>query len=294
MVVEADEYDYSFLWLRPQIGVITNIDYDHPDIFPDQESYDEAFLKYVSGYPQGTVLAVNSDDSGVRRLIAQSQSTRARIVTYGHGPDCHWQISGCDVRSPTGEQVTLALQVPGSHNISNATGALIMLTALGHPLEAAASAVGSFTGVGRRFDFKGEVDGITVVDDYAHHPKEILVTIAAARERFPGRRIVAAFQPHTYSRTKMLVDAFAQALETADLAIVLDIYAARETDSLGISAGDIVSRIPDKALAGGKPTEAIALLADTVRPGDVVLTMGAGDITTVGSGLVHYLGERSQ
>jgi UDP-N-acetylmuramate--alanine ligase len=168
-------------------------------------------------------------------------------------------------------------------------GVLIVLHGLGIDPGRAARAVEKFTGVGRRFDLKGEVGGITVIDDYAHHPQEIRVTLAAARERFPSRRIVAAFQPHTYSRTKMLVQEFADALSPADLAIVLDIYAAREIDSLGISSQDIVDRMSGNALTGGSPVEATERLAAEVKVGDVVLTLGAGDVTSVGPMLLERL-----
>jgi UDP-N-acetylmuramate--alanine ligase len=175
----------------------------------------------------------------------------------------------------------------------NATCALAVLDSMGLDLETSARALGSFTGVGRRFELKGEAAGITVIDDYAHHPLEIEATIAAARERFPGRRVIAAFQPHTYSRTKALLDPFATALAGADVSVVLDVYPARETDTLGVSADDILRRMPgDKTLAGGKPVDAVSRLVGIAQPGDVVLTMGAGDVTLVGPALLDALRSR--
>ncbi len=292
MVVEADEYDYSFLWLKPDFGIITNIDYDHPDLFPDQATYDSAFIRFVQGFNPGSTLAVNGDDVGVKRLLPEFRTSAAKVVTYGSGPENYWRIIDKTVMSPE-EHVTLNLAVPGAHNVGNAVGAMIVLTGMGFSIDAAARAVESFTGVGRRFDLKGEIDGITVIDDYAHHPEEIRATIQAARERFPGRRIVIAFQPHTYSRTKTLLEPFAEALTPADLAVVLDIYAARETETLGVSSSDIIARMPASTVSGGKPSDTVKILAQSVQSGDVVLTMGAGDVTLVGPALLAALAERS-
>lgn len=293
MVVEADEYDYSFLWLKPAFGIITNIDYDHPDLFPDQTVYDRAFVRFVQGFKPDSILAVNGDDPGVKRLLPELRGTSAKVVTYGTGAECYWRILDKTVMSPD-HHTTLNLAVPGRHNISNAVGAMILLTRMGFTIDEAARAVESFKGIGRRFDLKGEINGITVVDDYAHHPEEIRATIQAARERFPQRRIVVAFQPHTYSRTKALLDPFADALSPADFAIVLDIYAARETDSLGISSSDIIARMSKKTVSGGKPSETVSILAKSVQSGDVVLTMGAGDVTLVGPALLQALADREQ
>lgn len=294
MVVEADEYDYSFLWLKPTFGIITNIDYDHPDLFLDQGAYDRAFVRFAQGFPDCSLLAINGDDPGVRRVVASLRGSKARVVTYGRERGNDWILDGTTVRSPAGISANLELKVPGAHNLSNAMAVLIVLDGLGIPLVDAAPAVNSFSGVGRRFDIKGEVDGIAVIDDYAHHPQEIRATIAASRERYPGRRLVAAFQPHTYSRTRMLVDEFADALRVADLAVVLDIYASRETDSLGVSSADILDRMKVNAVAGGRPADAIDRLAALVQPGDVVLTMGAGDVTLVGPGLLDALREHAR
>jgi len=216
------------------------------------------------------------------------------LVTISASDGSDWRICGSSVTSPAGQTVRLDLQVPGMHNIQNATCALAVLDAMSIEITAASQALSTFTGVGRRFDLKGEVAGITIVDDYAHHPNEIEATIAAARERFPGRRLVVAFQPHTYSRSRALLDLFAAALSKADVAVVLDIYPARETDTLGVSTEDILERISvGVALAGGKAAEAVSRLAGIAQAGDVVLTMGAGDITLVGPALVDALNGRT-
>ena len=293
MVVEADEYDYSFLWLKPAVAIITNIDYDHPDLFPDQATYDRAFVRFARGVRSDGVLIVNGDDPGVLRVMAELRSSPARTVTFGCSEGNEWIIDGSTVTPPDGEEIGLALTVPGRHNLLNATAALIAMTEMGIVPGQAAAGLEAYRGVGRRFDIKGESGDVTVIDDYAHHPREITATIAAARDRYPGRRVVAAFQPHTFSRTKALLEPFAAALATADRALVLDIYPARETDSLGVSASDIVRRLPAESVAAaGKPSEAAERLANEVQAGDVVLTMGAGDVTLVGPKLLALLEER--
>jgi UDP-N-acetylmuramate--alanine ligase len=290
MVVEADEYDYSFLWLRPDFAVITNVDYDHPDLFPDQATYDRAFVRFARGLKPGGALVVNRDDPGIRRIEPELRTSGARVITIGEREGSDWKVDGNTVAAPNGATISLDPQAPGRHNILNATCALAVLDAMGLGLEMSARALGSFTGVGRRFELRGEAAGIAVIDDYAHHPLEIEATIAAARERFPGRRVIAAFQPHTYSRTKALLDPFATALAGADVAVVLDVYPARETDTLGVSADDILRRMSgDKTLAGGKPVDAVSRLVGIAQPGDVVLTMGAGDVTLVGPALLDAL-----
>lgn len=293
MVVEADEYDHSFLWLTPDVAIINNVEYDHPDIFPDQDAYDSAFSRFAANLRPSGRLIVAGDDAGVQRLLARADFPhRDQIVTFGETGECTWRLHGnaddYAIETPAGT-VPLRLSVPGRHNARNATAAHAVLVALGHDPLAAASALSEFRGVGRRFDLKGEFEGIVVVDDYAHHPSEIVVTLRAARERYPNRRVVAAFQPHTFSRTKALLAEFAAALDGADLAVVLDIYPSRETDSLGVSSADLLSRVSAPALPGGSPSEVIDVLLGTVRSGDVVLTIGAGDVTAVGPALLERL-----
>lgn len=296
MVVEADEYDYSFLALRPEFAIVTNLDYDHPDIFPDQDAYDAAFAAFAEQVNPGGVLVAAGDDPGCARMLAL-RPVAARVVTFGEGPDVEWRLDeegdGWTVTAPDGETVPLAPAVPGRHNARNATAALAVLDAMGFDRRAAADALGRFTGVGRRFELKGEANGVAVIDDYAHHPREIAASLAAARRRYPGRRIWAVFQPHTYSRTKALLNDFAEALSSADRIAVLDIYAARETDTLGISSADLRAKLPPETLATTGPVETAATLARRVKPGDVVLGLGAGDITQMGPKLVDLLKARS-
>jgi UDP-N-acetylmuramate--alanine ligase len=299
MVVEADEYDRSFLQLHPDVAIITNIDYDHPDIFPDLESYDEAFAEFVSGMRLHGTLVIAADDPGCARLMARPDWVpQVAVVTFGEGEGAEWRLERTDEgwRVTGGDDVAvpLLLQVPGRHNACNATAALAALVALGYDTAAAAAALEGFSGVGRRFELKGSAAGVVVVDDYAHHPREIAVNLLAAKERYPGRRVWAVFQPHTYSRLKALLDDFAASFGDADRIMILDVYAARETDDLGISAADLVCRLPEGTLTARDPRDAARVLADAVAAGDVVLTLGAGSVTETGPLLLDLLRQRER
>ncbi|MFT4040100.1 MAG: UDP-N-acetylmuramate dehydrogenase, partial [Thermomicrobiales bacterium] len=297
MVVEADEYDRSFLQLHPDVAIITNIDYDHPDIFPTLEEYERAFIDFVRGMRPGGTLVISADDAGCTRVMARPDwPADESVTTFGTNPAADWRIErteeGARVAGRDDVAVALGVGVPGEHNLQNATAALVALTALGYDASAAAAALADFPGVGRRFDAKGEAGGVVVIDDYAHHPREIAATLRAARERFGERRIWAAFQPHTYSRLKALLPEFAAAFADADRVMILDVYAARETDTLGISAADLVALIPGEVLAARDPAHAAAQLAELAQPGDVVLTLGAGSITEAGPLLLERLQAR--
>ena len=296
MVVEADEYDWSFLQLHPDVAIVTNIDYDHPDLFPDQDAYDDAFRRFVGQIRPGGTLVIAGDDPACARLLARADLTRPDcVVTFGEHADADWRLSGepgaWRVAGPGGVDVSLPLAIPGRHNARNATAALAALVALGHEPTAAAAAIADFAGVGRRFEAKGAGAGVTVVDDYAHHPSELRATLRAARDRHPGRRLWAVFQPHTYSRLRALLPEFADALREADRAMVLDVYAARETDTLGVSSADLRALLPPGALAATDPADAARVLAGELQPGDVVLTLGAGSVTETGPLLLARLRE---
>lgn len=293
MVVEADEYDHSFLALRPDVAIITNIDFDHPDIFADQAAYDSAFERFVANMPPSATLIIAADDNACNRLVARPGFNRdVTLVTFGESGAPGWLLAGEETRwnvtPPEGSSVALRLAVPGRHNARNATAALAAICTLGHEPAAVARALGAYTGIGRRFEQKGEAAGVTVIDDYAHHPREIEATIDAARGRFPGSRIWAVFQPHTFSRTKALLNDFAVVLSAADQVVILDIYPARETDGLGISSEDLSRRVTDSTVVA-TPADAAALLSQQTRPDDIVLTIGAGDVTLTGPMLLQRL-----
>jgi UDP-N-acetylmuramate--alanine ligase len=296
MVVEADEYDLSFLHLTPDVAIVTNVEYDHPDLFPDQTAYDRAFARFAAGVRPGGTLVLAADDPGCRRLRETVAGT-TRVVTFGQAGEPDWTLvragDGWAATGPDGATVPLPLTIPGEHNARNAVAALAALVALGHGAGRAAAALVAFTGVGRRFETKGEAAGVTVVDDYAHHPSEVRATLRAARERFPDRRLWAVFQPHTYSRTRALLAEFAAAFADADRVAVLEVYAARETDTLGVGAHHLVGLLPAGSLYAQGPRDAAARLARLVEPGDVVLTLGAGDVTATGPHLLALLAEQT-
>ena len=297
MVVEADEYDYSFLWLRPDVAIITNVDYDHPDLFPDQNTYDAAFARFVAGIRRDGALVFAADDPGCRRLRAREDfAPPTNLVTFGEDEGAEWRLIGAEgawqVTTSSGASNSLRLRVPGRHNARNAAAAFAALVAMGHEPAAVAAALGEFAGVGRRFEPKGEAAGVTVIDEYAHHPTELRASLRAARDRFPDRRVWAVFQPHTFTRTKALLDDFAAAFADADRVVILDIYAARETDPLGVTAGDLVARLPDETILVPDPAAAARRVAELATRGDVVLTLGAGDVTDAGPLLVRLLEER--
>lgn len=298
MVVEADEFSRSFLWLRPEVGIITSVSFDHPDIYADQADYDGAFLTFARHIQPGGMLVTAADDPGCQRLLGALRNDLDRqfgITTFGSSDDADWQIvdapDGWQFRAPDGHLYSANLSVPGLHNARNAIAAVAALNAVGFTPREAIDAIEPFTGVGRRFEHKGTMRGIDVVDDYAHHPEEIAATISAARRRFPARRVLAVHQPHTYSRTRSLLDEFAAALSLADEVVLLDIYPSGEDDDLGISSADILGKLTVPSHAASDPDEAGSVAATVAQEGDVVLTLGAGDITRTGAVILARLAE---
>ncbi|HYO31001.1 MAG TPA: UDP-N-acetylmuramate--L-alanine ligase, partial [Thermomicrobiales bacterium] len=294
-VVEADEYDYSFLQLHPAVAVVTNVDYDHPDLFPDGEAYDAAFARFVAGIRRDGVLVLAADDPGCHRLgLREDWRPPVRVVTFGETDDTDWRLAqdgnAWKVTGPAGATVRLHPKLPGRHNARNATAALAAIASLGIEPTAIAAALDTFRGVGRRFEHKGAAAGVDVFDDYAHHPTEIAATLRAARDRYPDRRLWALFQPHTFSRLKALLPEFAGSFGDADEVVILDVYAARETDDLGVSAADLRALLPG-ARGAGDPAEAASLVAELARSGDILLTLGAGTITEAGPVLLGLLTE---
>jgi UDP-N-acetylmuramate--alanine ligase len=296
-VIEADEYDFTFLGLRPQVAVITIVEWDHPDCYPTPESMQQAFREFLGLVPpQGLVVACG-DDPGASGLVrGWGTAGLPTLITYGLNPDNAWRAldprpnpyGGCDFTvqgtSKTGQIMgPVSLQVPGIHNVKNALAALVVADYLGISLSRAASVLAGFTGVSRRFEIKGQARGITVVDDYAHHPTEIQATLSAAKVRYPGRRLWAVFQPHTYSRTRALLNDFAAAFQDADHVILVDIFPAREVDDGSVHSSDIIARMrhPDAHYIGNL-VDAANSLVGRLRPGDVLITLGAGDGYRVG------------
>jgi UDP-N-acetylmuramate--alanine ligase len=307
-LVEADEYDYMFLGLRPEIAIITNVEHDHPDIFPTPEAYQAAFRQFIGLLPSHGRLIVCGEDPGARALLDGLELPGVEITTYGLVTDggaaayalqaSDWranQLGGTDFVVQEGSEVIglARLRVPGLHNVRNALAAIAVGLDLAIDFTQITQALAGFGGIQRRFQITGEVGGVTIIDDYAHHPTEIRVTLAAARQRYPGRRLWAVWQPHTYSRTRLLLDEFAASFADADRVIVLDIYRSRETETLGMDTAVVIQamqhsnavHIPDRAAAA-------AYLVDRVRPDDVILTLGAGDGNVVGQWVLEKLRAR--
>jgi UDP-N-acetylmuramate--alanine ligase len=303
LVLEADEYDRTFLHFSPQAAVITSIEMDHPDCYADVEDMAEAFRQFLSNMPAGGLVMACADDTRVRQTV--EDLSHLKVITYGLGPEAHWRaanieqnaLGGTDFVVTAGDQQKgwFQLSIPGEHNVVNALAAIGVADHLGLNLSSVRDTLKQFQGVGRRFEIKGKWEGITVVDDYAHHPSEIRATLAAARRRYDGRRIWVVFQPHTYSRTKALLDEFASAFGDADQVIVTEIYPARETDTLGMRARDLMEAMDHPHSNHiADLTEAARRVADQLVSGDVLFTMGAGDVWRVGDQVLAMLREREE
>lgn len=307
-VVEADEYDQMFLGLRPKIGVVTNIEYDHPDSYPTRARYEQAFVEFAKLLPDDGCLVICAEDSNAVGLLKVNQN----LTRYAYGigfpitpmPGLNLLLAQ-DVRpnaqggvdfsvdlnlEPIGE---VSLQVAGDHNVNNALAAMAVALHEGLPFEAIARALGNFPGVERRFELRGQVQGVTVIDDYAHHPTEIKTTLAAVKQRYPGQRLWAVWQPHTYSRVKAMMADFATCFGHADGVVVLDIYRSRERDTLGLTPEGVAKQVKHPNVQyGGALAQATSLLLDQVQANDVVITLNAGDARVMGDWLLDGLRER--
>src|SRR6478609_10408895 len=305
-IAEADESDGSFLSFRPHGAIITILEPGHLDHHGTAEAYAAVFDQFVDRILPGGFLVACVDDPGVLALLDRLRSRSAgvpRIVGYGVGEDADVRIlhsaaaghgSTAAIRLPDSTLADLALAVPGAHMVANATAALAAGVQLGVEAAVMARGLAAYTGVRRRFEYKGRAAGVVVYDDYAHHPTEVRAQLLAARDLVGAGRLVGVFQPHLYSRTATFAGAFADALAAADVVVVLDVYGAREDPVPGISGAMIADRITDgpqivlfePSLAGAPDT-----LAALLRGGDVVLTMGAGDVTMLGPELLARLEE---
>jgi UDP-N-acetylmuramate--alanine ligase len=311
-VIEADEYDNMFLGLKPQIAVVTSIEHDHPDFFPTLEAIYRSFERFVDLLPEGGTLIVCAEDTGAAALIPHARRAGKNIVSYGMQADMTintplWvqarnvkpnMRGGFDftamsnMASKTSAPVKVSLQVPGEHNVRNALAVMAIVGVLGYSRRKAAQALGEFTGTGRRFQLRGEVNGISVFDDYAHHPTEIKATLAGARARYPERRIWAVWQPHTYSRTQTLFLDFARAFKDADEVIVTEVYAAREAKQ-DFTSAEIVSAMPHlSARYIATLPEVTRHLLEYLKPGDVVIVLSAGNADQVCADVLKGLQER--
>ena len=297
-IAEADESDGSFLAYKPLGAIITNIELDHVDHFSDLESIYILFENFVDSIQTGGFLVACADDAGVQELLRRVKRTDLTISTYGLG-NHDWQISR-ESLSPnssvarlthTGKVVgDLELQVPGAHNVLNAAAALAAGSALGVSGSSMLDGLATFTGSRRRFELKADVDGIRIIDDYGHHPTEIRVTLETARRYVGSGKIYVIFQPHRYSRTQAFAAEFAQALDLADEIYLLEVYAASEQPIPGVSSLLIASQMnPEKVHFEPSMIEVVEQVTAKARAGDLVMTLGAGDVSSLAPVIVKSL-----
>ena len=307
-VIEADEYDRLFLGVQPKVAIVTSVDWDHVDIYPERADVEAAFAQFMAQTALSVVAC--ADDAGVRRVLAERPAPGALPATITYGLDEHAEWQAREIHSVGGEtrfeiydqtsaapRAQVRLAVPGRHNVQNALGAIVGVLELVEDatLEQIGQALASFQGAARRFELKGEAGGVVVVDDYAHNPPKVRAALAAAKMRYPERRLVVYFQPHTYSRTQALIDEFGSVFGAADVVRIGDIYPSREraADFPGVDAAFLAGRIAQPAAepSGTIQASADALLA-LLQPGDVLLTLGAGDGNQVGERVLAALRDR--
>lgn len=296
-ITEACEYTNSFLHFFPTISLILNIEEDHLDFFKDLKDIRSSFREFAKRLPEDGTLIINGDIENWQEI---TEGLSCRIITYGTSPDCDYTYRGASfdqlargdfelfVHGTSRGRVSLG--VPGAHNISNALAAIALSDILDIPMNIIREGLLTFGGTDRRFQYKGEVAGVTILDDYAHHPTEISATLSAA-QNYPHQRIWCVFQPHTYTRTNAFLKEFAQALSAADRVVLADIYAAREKNTIGISSKDLLEELKTlgvEAYYFPSFDEIENFLLENCMHGDLLITMGAGDIVLVGE---HLLGQ---
>ena len=296
-VAEACEYTNSFLNFYPRIGIILNMDADHLDFFKNIEAIRHSFHEFAKNIKKDGTLIINAETPEYQKA---AEGLDCSVVTYAlegeadyTAKDIVWDKYGHPAFTACfrGKKIgSFYLKVPGSHNISNALAAIAAARVLEVPVETIVKGLGSFSGTDRRFQYKGEIGGVTIIDDYAHHPTEIKATLSAA-VNYPHKTLWCVFQPHTYSRTQALLDDFAKALTQADHVVLADIYAAREQNTIGISSEDLQKKIVER----GTPCEYFptfdeieTFLLSNLAAGDLLITMGAGDVVMIGE---HLLGK---
>ncbi len=306
-VIEADEYQHTFLALTPKIAVVTNIEYDHPDCFPSPRFLRLAFGDFVDQIRSDGRLVACNDDPVAHAVAASYHANGGTLVLYGAEPGkgVAWRATEIETERGGGARFrvlhhdaplgAVRLQLPGVHNALNALAALAVTSALSVDFETAAAALTNFAGTGRRLECLGRVADVMVVSDYAHHPTQIEVVLEALRQRHPDRRVVAVWQPHTFSRIQALWDDFLSAFIAADEVVVLPVYAAREIDDGSVDHGVLTEALQHpRASAVASLDDGVAYLKKAVRPGDLVVLMGAGTEYQVGERLLEFLRKREE
>ncbi|GAB1514445.1 UDP-N-acetylmuramate--L-alanine ligase [Actinophytocola sp. KF-1] len=301
-VAEADESDGSFLAFSPSVAVVTNVEPDHLDHHGTAEAYNAVFESFVDRISDDGVLIVCADDPGAAALGLLAENKGVRVRRYGRAAadvtmTAYEPVDGAGVARVLleGDEVEVKVAVPGEHMALNALGALIAGLELGAPLDGLLEGIASFGGVRRRFEFKGLAGGVRVYDDYAHHPTEVAAQLTAARPAAHGGKLVVIFQPHLYSRTRLFAKEFGAALGLADEVVVLDVYGAREQPEPGVNGQLIVDNVPlpaERVRFESSFERVPELVASLAGEGDIVLTMGAGDVTMLGPELIAELDRR--
>ena len=303
-VAEADESDGSFLRLAPHLAVVTNVEADHLDHYGDQAAYAQAFTDFVGRIDADGTLVACADDPGAVAVMQAAHERGLQVISYGADDTADVRVA--EVRFADGGSTfeviasgrrlgEVALVVPGMHYVLDAVAAIAAALELGVGFDAARQGLGGFRGARRRFEPKGEADGVRVFDSYAHHPTEIAADLRAARDIVGEGRVVVAFQPHLYSRTQAFADQIGTALGLADQVVVMDVYAAREDPVPGVTGAVVAAAVPlppDQVVYEPSWSAVAGRLAERVAAGDVLLTMGAGDVTMIGPEVLEVLGQR--
>jgi UDP-N-acetylmuramate--alanine ligase len=304
-VAEADESDRSFLTYSPEVAIVTSVEPDHLDNYGDEASYYEAFDAFCGRILPGGFMVVCVDDQGARRLAEVARGRGIDVRTYGESADADTWVTEIVAVGATQSFVPVVrgrrrpavhLRQAGKHNALNAAAALTVGLGLGFSAADLSEGLAAFTGTGRRFEFKGLEDGVRVFDSYAHHPTELAVDLTAARQVAGEGRVVACFQPHLFSRTRIFATQFSEALALADEVVVMDVFAAREDPEPGVTGALIANHVPlkpDQVRFEPSWSAVPQLVADLARPGDLVVTLGAGDVTLIGPEVIDLLAERA-
>ena len=299
-IAEADESDGSFLAYKPYGAIITNIELDHVDNFPDIESVNQIFLDFVKSIQPGGFLVAGIDSPGVVNLLSQINRSDIEIITYGNSAD--FSISHISLQpTQSHARITklgkvlgeLSLTIPGNHNIENATASLAVGIKLGAPVAELLAGLNKFSGAKRRFENRGSINGVTVIDDYGHHPTEVRVTLETAKRFAQSGRVIAIFQPHRYSRTAMFVEEFAEVLAIADRVYLLEIYAASESPMPGVSS-ILIANSMDAAKVTFEPSmiDVVSAAVIEANSGDLIITLGAGDVNLLVPLILQTLEEK--
>jgi UDP-N-acetylmuramate--alanine ligase len=305
-VIEADEYDRMFLGLKPKVEIVTYVEHDHPDCYPTPQDFRAAFVDFVKLLPADGTLVACGDEPGAADIASEAHRMGKKVLLYGAadklGTSSDWVLAqnfkpnnkgGFSFDATVaGQAYPVALSIPGMHNLRNALAVMAVIHVLALSMAKAAKALGNFAGTGRRFEVRGEADGVTVVDDYGHHPTEIAATLTGARARYAKRRLCAVWQPHTFSRTRTLSDQFANAFGEADEVIVTEIYRSREP-AQDYSSLEVVKKMKHSSVKFiADLSDVMDYLIKSLQAGDVLIVFSAGDADQVSTQVLDQLRKR--